>query len=145
MGWCAQIKILLFLSCLTSFYLLFSFYFHFRSLISFTFTFQMLFSVVSYLLFYLVFCLIVFIIIFIISYTARYLEPKMSRKDQQLQCFLSRHTWKHVLLRLLEKQKRFLTSLLLFSNTFRNNGENSEQKNVLQTIEKLIQFNYLLL
>ena len=104
MGWCAQIKILLFLSCLTSFYLLFSFYFHFRSLISFTFTFQMLFSVVSYLLFYLVFCVIVFIIIFIISYTARYLEPKMSRKDQQLQCYLSRHTWKHVLLRLLEKQ-----------------------------------------
>ena len=39
-------------------FLLFSFYFHFQSLISFTFTFQILFDLVSHLLFYLVFLLL---------------------------------------------------------------------------------------
>ena len=61
-------------------FLLFSFYFHFCSPISFTYTIQILFDLVLHLLLYLVFVLISI-------YPALSLESKMLGKDQQFHSF----------------------------------------------------------
>ena len=79
-------------------FLLFSFYFHFPSFISFTFLFQILFDVVLHLLFYLVFVLLYLLSILALFIPRNLLSQQYRVKPKNFFLFSSRHIWKHILI-----------------------------------------------
>ena len=91
------------------FIILFSFYFHFRSPISFTFTFQILFDLALHLMFYLVFVLLSLLSFLLLFIRRNLLSQKCGIKTDRFFLFFSRHVWKHVL---------FFFRLLLFKGTW---------------------------
>ena len=99
-------------------FLLFSFYFHLYSSISFTFALQILFDLVLLLLFYLVFVLLYLSLFLSLR---KLLSQKCSVKANSFILFFSRHIWEHVLIfcffRLLFVKetcfKLYLTSALI--------------------------------